>query len=95
MRRFVMWYYRDSSSSFVEPVEYGYGRFFPFLIGAPFVGGLLGGLVGGALLAPRPNFYPAPYPVGYPAAPYGGGPGYPPYGAAQAPYPYGGNNYYF
>ena len=41
-----MWYYRDSSSSFVEPVEYGYGRFFPFLIGAPFVGGLLGGLVG-------------------------------------------------
>lgn len=51
------------------------GRFF---IGAPFVGGLLGGLVGSAILRPRP-FYP------YPPYPYYG------YGYG---YPYGGYPYY-
>lgn len=41
--------------------------------GAPFLGGLLGGLVGSALLFPRPYAYgfgyggfPPPYGVGYP-----------------------------
>ncbi|WP_404810097.1 hypothetical protein [Metabacillus halosaccharovorans] len=53
------------------------GRFF---IGAPFVGGLLGGLVGSAILRPRP-FYP------YPPYPYYG------YGYGYG-YPYGGYPYY-
>jgi hypothetical protein len=52
------------------------GRFF---FGAPFVGGLLGGLVGSAIFRPRPPFYPY-YPYG--GYPYGYGYGY--------GYPYGG-----
>ncbi|AGX06010.1 MULTISPECIES: hypothetical protein [Bacillaceae] len=42
-----------------------------FFFGAPFVGGLLGGLVGSALFFPRPRpyFYPPPF---Y-GPPYGGG----------------------
>jgi len=51
------------------------GRFF---FGAPFIGGLLGGLVGSALFYPRP--YYRPYPPFIPYAPYG--PYYP------SPYPY-------
>lgn len=49
---------------------------------APFVGGLLGGFLGGALAYPRPRPYP-PYPPPYPPyAPYSPypqvpGPGYP------------------
>jgi len=46
-----------------------------FFFGAPFLGGLLGGvaggLLGGALLAPRPGFY-----GGFPPYAYGGFPGY-------------------
>lgn len=56
-------------------VRNGYGnphqeRFF---FGGPFVGGLLGGLVGSAVFRPRP-------------IPYGG---FPPYGGYGAPYGYG------
>lgn len=48
------------------------GRFF---WGGPFVGGLLGGLVGSAIFRPRPPFY------GYPYGGYGYGYGYgTPYG---------------
>jgi hypothetical protein len=56
---------------------HGYG-------GAPFVGGLLGGLTLGALASPGvggypyPYPYPVPYPTTYPVAPYS------PYGT----YPY-------
>ncbi|WP_338785783.1 hypothetical protein [Metabacillus sp. FJAT-53654] len=57
------------------------GRFF---FGGPFVGGLLGGLVGSAIFRPRPPFYPP-----YPPYPYGGNPyGYG-YGSSYG-YPYGG-----
>ncbi|HAQ06685.1 MAG TPA: hypothetical protein DCR24_03840 [Bacillus bacterium] len=49
------------------------GRYF---WGGPFVGGLLGGLVGSALLYPRPRpYYPYPYGYGY-YPPYGGYPFY-------------------
>jgi hypothetical protein len=41
-------------------------RFFPFF-GAPLVGGFLGGLLGSALVRPRPFAYPPPY--GYGAYP--------------------------
>ncbi len=44
-------------------------RGFPFLFGAPLIGGFVGGLLGSALFRPRP--YPPPF------YPYGG---YPPYG---------------
>ncbi|WP_226666667.1 hypothetical protein [Metabacillus litoralis] len=54
-----------------------------FFFGGPFVGGLLGGLVGSAVFRPRP-FYPY---GGYP--PYGGGFGGYPYGYGFG-YPYGG-----
>jgi hypothetical protein len=45
-----------------------------FLFGAPFLGGLVGGLVGTAIFRPRPPFYPY---GGYPPYGYGGGPGFP------------------
>jgi hypothetical protein len=47
------------------------GRFF---FGAPFVGGLLGGLVGSAIFRPRPFYGYPPYPYG--GYPYGYGYGY-------------------
>ncbi|MGV3466991.1 MAG: hypothetical protein ACO1OT_17070 [Heyndrickxia sp.] len=49
-------------------------RQFPFLFGAPLLGGFVGGLIGSALLRPRPPFYGGyPYGVGgYPYPPYGG-----------------------
>ncbi len=56
------------------------GRFF---FGGPFVGGLLGGLVGSAILRPRP-YYPYPYP---PYPPYGYGYGYG-YSSPYGSYPY-------
>jgi hypothetical protein len=46
---------------------YGFGRR-PFGFGGPFVGGVLGGLLGSALLYPRP-YYPY-YPPYYPPYPY-------------------------
>ncbi|PLR92641.1 hypothetical protein [Bacillus sp. T33-2] len=53
---------------------YGGSRFF---WGAPFIGGLLGGLVGSALFYPRP-FYQYPYYPPYGGfGPYGYGYGYP------------------
>ncbi|MBO1512188.1 hypothetical protein I7822_10975 [Metabacillus sp. BG109] len=54
-----------------------------FLFGGPFVGGLLGGLVGSAIFRPRPPYGYPPYPYG--GYPYGYGYGYPPYGGG---YPY-------
>lgn len=59
----------------------------PFLFGAPFLGGLIGGFLGGAIFNyPRPYFYP---PVPYGPVPYGGG--YPgPYGGGGYPGPYPG-----
>ncbi|MCA1027765.1 hypothetical protein [Cytobacillus kochii] len=54
-------------------------RFFPFLA-APFVGGFLGGLAGGALAAPL-FFRPRPC-FGGPCPPYG-------YGYGPGPVPYG------
>lgn len=50
-----------------------YGRR-PFFFGGPFIGGVLGGLLGSALF-PRP-FYPGPF---NPYYGYGGYPGYPYY----------------
>ncbi|MGG3889673.1 hypothetical protein [Metabacillus fastidiosus] len=52
-------------------------RGLPFLFGGPFIGGLLGGLVGTAIFAPRPRPY-YPYPP-YPPYPYAGGYPYPYY----------------
>ncbi|WP_321202448.1 hypothetical protein [Bacillus sp. CRN 9] len=61
----------------------GEERFFPFLV-APFVGGFLGGLAGGALAAP---FFFRPRPCGFgPCPPFG--PGFGPYGP-YGPTPYG------
>jgi hypothetical protein len=59
----------------------GFGRrpFGRFGFGGPFLGGVVGGLLGSALLYPRPYYYP-PYPYYYPPYPY-----YPPYGYG---YPY-------
>ncbi|MBT2758261.1 hypothetical protein AB1K84_14115 [Mesobacillus foraminis] len=53
-----------------RPFYGGFGRR-RFFWGGPFVGGLLGGLVGSALLYPRPYYpfyppYPYPYYGGYP-----------------------------
>lgn len=45
-----------------------------FLFGAPFLGGLVGGLVGTAIFRPRPPFYPY---GGYPPYGVGGGYGFP------------------
>ncbi|WP_075982755.1 hypothetical protein [Bacillus massilinigeriensis] len=44
-----------------------------FFFGVPFIGGLLGGLLGSALIYPRPRpFYPPfPYPPFPPYPPYG------------------------
>ena len=68
--------------------SYGYGRR-PFFFGGPFVGGLLGGLVGSAVFNyPRPRpYYPPYYYGGYPYGgyPYGGG-GYPYGGGGGYPY---------
>lgn len=68
---------------------HGGGRFF---FGGPFVGGLLGGLVGSALFYPRPRPFIYPYQP-YPYYPYGGGfgPGFgagynPGYGPGFGPY---------
>ncbi|MGG3799549.1 hypothetical protein [Metabacillus fastidiosus] len=47
---------------------------FPFLFGGPFIGSLLGGLVGSAIFAPRPRPVPTPY---YPYQPYQPYPYYP------------------
>jgi len=47
---------------------WGYRR--PFFFGGPFLGGVLGGLLGSALIGPRP-FYPPPfYYYGYPPYPF-------------------------
>ncbi|WP_084822380.1 hypothetical protein [Bacillus sp. SA1-12] len=54
-----------------------------FFFGGPFLGGLLGGLVGTAIFRPRPPFYPY-YPYGGFPKGYGYGYGYP-YGGG---YPY-------
>ncbi|MBD1379028.1 hypothetical protein [Metabacillus arenae] len=70
----------------------GYGYRQPFFFGAPFIGGLLGGFLGGALISyARPRPYPfyggyGGYPGygGYGGAPYGGG--YPGYGYGGYPY---------
>ncbi|MBS4208546.1 hypothetical protein [Bacillus sp. FJAT-50079] len=64
-------------------------RFFPFLFGAPLIGGFFGGLLGGGLVAAafsRPRPYPYPYPYPYPPVPPG-----PPvyYGRPPVPYGYG------
>lgn len=53
-----------------------------FFLGAPLIGGFVGGLLGSALVRPRPFVYPYPPPVYYPY-PYGG----------PAPYGYGPYNY--
>jgi hypothetical protein len=66
-------------------------RFIGFGFGLPFLGGLVGGLVGSALFYPRP-FYGPPRPFyGYPVYGYGyPGMGYPGFG-----YPgYGAPGYY-
>ena len=69
-----------------EPQPYADERFF---LGGPFVGGLLGGLVGTTIFRPRPPYYPYGYsPYGGYGVPYGGGYGYP-YGGGYG-YPYGG-----
>jgi hypothetical protein len=47
-----------------------YGGRRPFFFGGPFLGGVVGGLLGSALLYPRPYY---PYPYGYPYQPYGYG----------------------
>lgn len=57
-----------------------------FFFGAPFVGGLLGGLVGSAIFRPRPPYYYPPYGGGF--APYGYGSPYGGYGNF-----YGGGGY--
>jgi hypothetical protein len=48
-------------------------RPFGFGFGGPFLGGVVGGLLGSALLYPRPYYYPPVYyPYGYsPYGPYG------------------------
>jgi hypothetical protein len=67
-----MYYYRN-------PYPKHNQRFIGF--GLPFLGGLVGGLLGSALIYPRPFYgYPRPFYGGYPAY----GPpvyGYPGYGA--------------
>jgi hypothetical protein len=63
-----------------RPYGFGFGRPGRFIWGAPFVGGLVGGLVGSALF--NPYFYGG----------YGGYGGYPFY---RPPfYPYGGGFWY-
>ncbi|MGM0902754.1 hypothetical protein [Mesobacillus maritimus] len=52
----------------------------PFLFGGPFIGGVLGGLLGSAIIRPRPYPIYPPVPV-YPPYPYG-------YGYGYGPYPY-------
>jgi hypothetical protein len=44
---------------------YGFGRPFGFWGPGPFIGGLVGGLVGSALLAPYYWYPPYPYPYYY------------------------------
>nr|WP_258000351.1 hypothetical protein [Bacillus sp. Marseille-P3661] len=52
-----------------------YGRHDERFLGAPFLGGLLGGFLGGTLMSPY--FYgPRPYPGYYYGPPYGGYGGY-------------------
>ncbi|GIN42060.1 MULTISPECIES: hypothetical protein [Heyndrickxia] len=68
-----MYYYRN------VPVPNQSRQFFPFLFGAPLLGGFVGGLLGSALARPRPYPYPPPYGP-YPYGPYGGGYGPGPYG---------------
>ncbi|MED3649538.1 hypothetical protein [Heyndrickxia sporothermodurans] len=74
-----MYYYRQA------PIPQN-SRMFPFLFGAPLVGGFIGGLIGGglgsAIFRPRPYPlpYPQPYPQPYPYPQYGG------YGANASPY---------
>lgn len=58
---------------------HGFGRPGRFFWGGPFVGGLLGGLVGSAIFNPYI---------------YGGGFGYPYYRPPYYPYPYGGGFWY-
>lgn len=69
-----MYYYRG-------PVYRQDERFFPFLFGAPLIGGFLGGFLGASLARPRPYYpYPPPrpfYPYGGPPVPYGYGYGNP------------------
>lgn len=56
-----------------EHEYHGDQRFFPFLL--PFLGGLAGGLLAGAVYQPGPAYYPVyqPFPVyqPYPFPPYG------------------------
>ena len=65
-------------------------RFFPFLFGAPLLGGFVGGLLGagiaGAFFQPRPYYPYPPPPPPVPYYPYGGPPV--PYGYGGGPYPY-------
>ncbi|WP_050616235.1 hypothetical protein [Bacillus testis] len=56
--------------------------FFGGGFGAPFLGGVIGGLVGSALVRPRPPYAPV----------YGGN--YSPFQSAPG-YPYGGGYYYY
>lgn len=41
-----------------------HSRSFPFLFGAPLIGGFVGGLLGSALFRPRPVYPPPIYPYG-------------------------------
>jgi hypothetical protein len=74
-----MHYYRS-------PYQRQDNRFIGFGFGLPLLGGVVGGLLGSALLYPRPFYgYPRPF-YGYPVYSY---PGYP------YPYPgYGAPGYY-
>jgi len=71
-----MHYYRG------QPDQRGF-----FLLGAPFIGGLLGGLVGSALFRPYYGFTPFPYGPVPPFSPYG-------YGGYGFGYGYGAPYYY-
>ncbi len=66
------------------PVPHPDSRF--FFLGAPLLGGFVGGLIGGGLGAAffsRPRPYYPPYPPPAPYYPYGG------YGGFGGPVPYG------
>jgi hypothetical protein len=72
--------YNEQNVHRVHQVHPGDERIIGFGFGAPFIGGVLGGLLGSAIIGPQG------YPYPYPPYPYYGAYGYPPYGY---PYYYG------